>query len=75
MSPDGRGREIFLPETSTVAELAPRVEVTSRELINTAFNELGFLLTIDEPLPFERSRALVEQFGFVARRSGPAEGA
>jgi hypothetical protein len=71
MRPGDRGKEIVLPEATTVAELARLLDLTARQLITTAFQELGLLLTISEPLQFERSRALAAQFGFVARRGAP----
>jgi hypothetical protein len=71
MSDGNRRPEIEVPETTTVAELAPRAQLSNVHLIQAAFHELGLLLTINEALDFEQSKALLAHFGFVARRAPP----
>jgi hypothetical protein len=71
MTPSDRGREIEVPETTTVAELEPHVDVSARQLIEAAFQELGLLLTIHDALQFEQTAVLLARFGYVARRGSP----
>jgi hypothetical protein len=61
--------ELVIAEFTTVAELAHRIEVPAGRIVRAALHELGLLLTIDEALAFDQTKALVAQFGYAARRT------
>ena len=60
--------EIEVPEEVTVAALANLTSIPAARLIRTAFEDLGRMLTINEVLPFDDTRALLGRLGLVARR-------
>ena len=55
-------REVAIPETITVAELASRMSVKSNELIKVLMN-LGSMVTINQVLDQETSALVVEEMG------------
>lgn len=71
MSLPERGREIEVPETTTIAELASRAGLPATPLVRVGFEALGLLLTIDEALHFEQARVLLAHLGYAARREAP----
>ena len=61
-------KEITVPEYVEVLTLAILVDVPVARLIQTAFEDLGRLLTVHELLRFDEARALLARCGYVARR-------
>jgi hypothetical protein len=68
--PGDEPREVVLPAFTTVVRIASLISVPLHRLILTAFFKLGQMVTVNDALPFERSKALVAHFGYVARRAG-----
>jgi hypothetical protein len=62
-------REIQVPDPATIVTLSNLTEISTTRLIQTAFEDMGRLLTIYDPLPFDESRALLVHFGYDARRA------
>jgi translation initiation factor IF-2 len=61
-------RTIRVNEFLTVAELAELMDVTSTEIIGSAFKNLGLMVTINQRLDFDQIELLLEEFGFEAER-------
>ncbi len=61
-------KEITVPEYVEVLTLAILLDVPAARLIQTAYEDLGRLLTIHELLPFEEARALLAHCGYIAHR-------
>ncbi|MGE0384576.1 MAG: translation initiation factor IF-2 [Gammaproteobacteria bacterium] len=59
-------REVSIPETLTVAELAQRMSVKAAEVIRTLMT-LGTMATINQPIDQETAVIVVEQMGHKAR--------
>jgi translation initiation factor IF-2 len=55
-------------EFLTVAELGELMDVTSTEIIGSAFKNLGLLVTINQRLDFDQIEMLLDEFGFTAER-------
>jgi translation initiation factor IF-2 len=55
-------------EFLTVSELSDLVDVSSMELIGSAFKDLGLLVTINQRLDFPQIELLLDGFGFTAIR-------
>ena len=55
-------------EFLTVAELAELVDVTSTDIIGSAFRNLGLLVTINQRLDFDQIEMLLEEFNYTAVR-------
>ncbi|HCK91319.1 MAG TPA: translation initiation factor IF-2 [Gemmatimonadetes bacterium] len=55
-------------EFLTVAELADLIEVSSTDIIGSAFKNLGLLVTINQRLDFDQIEMLLEEFNFTAVR-------
>ena len=55
-------------EFLTVAELAELVDVTSTDIIGSAFKNLGLLVTINQRLDFDQIEMLLEEFNYTAVR-------
>jgi translation initiation factor IF-2 len=55
-------------EFLTVAELAELMDVSSTEIIGSAFKNLGLLVTINQRLDFSQIEMLLEEFNFTAVR-------
>ncbi len=53
-------------EFLTVAELSELVDVTSMELIGSAFKNMGLMVTINQRLDFDQIELLLEEFDFKA---------
>ncbi|MEM7416378.1 MAG: translation initiation factor IF-2 [Gemmatimonadota bacterium] len=61
-------RTVRVNEFLTVAELAELVDVTSNELIGSAFKNLGLLVTINQRLDFDQIELLLDEFNYTAVR-------
>ena len=55
-------------EFLTVAELAELVDVSSTEIIGSAFKNMGLMVTINQRLDFDQIELLLEEFGYKAVR-------
>ena len=55
-------------EFLTVAELAELVDLTSTDIIGSAFKNLGLLVTINQRLDFDQIEMLLEEFNYTAVR-------
>jgi translation initiation factor IF-2 len=55
-------------EFLTVAELAELIDITSTEIIGSAFKNMGLMVTINQRLDFDQIELLLEEFGFTAIR-------
>jgi translation initiation factor IF-2 len=55
-------------EFLTVAELGELIDVSSTEIIGSAFKNLGLLVTINQRLDFDQIEMLLDEFGFTAVR-------
>ncbi len=62
-------REVAIPETITVAELAKQMAVKSGEVIK-ALMQMGMMVTINQPLDQDTAILVVEEMGHTAK---PAE--
>jgi len=61
-------RTVRVNEFLTVAELAELMDVSSTEIIGSAFKNLGLLVTINQRLDFDQIEMLLDEFGFTAVR-------
>ncbi len=61
-------RTVRVNEFLTVAELAELMDVSSTEIIGSAFKNLGLLVTINQRLDFDQIEMLLDEFGFKAVR-------
>ena len=59
-------REVLVPETITVAELAHKMAVKAAEVIKTLM-KMGSMVTINQVLDQETAMIIVEEMGHVAR--------
>ncbi|MBT8395513.1 MAG: translation initiation factor IF-2, partial [Gemmatimonadetes bacterium] len=55
-------------EFLTVAELAELIDISSTEIIGSAFKNMGLMVTINQRLDFDQIELLLEEFGFTAVR-------
>ncbi len=55
-------------EFLTVAELGELINISSTELIGSAFKSLGLMVTINQRLDFDQIEMLLEEFNFTAVR-------
>ena len=55
-------------EFLTIAELAELMDVTSTDIIGSAFKNLQLLVTINQRLDFDQIELLLDEFGFTAVR-------
>jgi len=55
-------------EFLTVAELADLIDLSSTNIIGSAFKNLGLLVTINQRLDFDQIEMLLEEFNFTAVR-------
>lgn len=53
-------------EFLTVAELGELIDISSTELIGSAFKNLGLMITINQRLDFDQIELLLEEFAFTA---------
>jgi translation initiation factor IF-2 len=53
-------------EFLTVAELGELIDVSSTEIIGSAFKNMGMMVTINQRLDFDQIELLVEEFDFTA---------
>ncbi|MGD8321371.1 MAG: translation initiation factor IF-2 [Gemmatimonadota bacterium] len=61
-------RTVRVNEFLTVAELAELMDVSSTEIIGSAFKNLGLMVTINQRLDFDQIEMLLDEFGFTAVR-------
>lgn len=61
-------RTVRVNEFLTVAELAELVDVSSSDIIGSAFKNLGLLVTINQRLDFDQIELLLDEFNFTAVR-------
>lgn len=61
-------RTVRVNEFLTVAELAELVDVSSTDIIGSAFKNLGLLVTINQRLDFDQIELLLDEFNFTAVR-------
>ena len=61
-------RTVRVNEFLTVAELGELMDVSSTEIIGSAFKNLGLLVTINQRLDFAQIEMLLDEFGFTAVR-------
>jgi translation initiation factor IF-2 len=59
-------REVSIPETITVAELAQKIAVKGSEVIKTLMN-MGVMATINQPLDQDTAVLVVEEMGHTAK--------
>lgn len=55
-------------EFLTVAELGELIDISSTELIGSAFKSLGLMVTINQRLDFDQIEMLLDEFNFTAVR-------
>ncbi|MFC1660625.1 translation initiation factor IF-2 [Gemmatimonadota bacterium] len=55
-------------EFLTVAELAELIDISSTEIIGSAFKNLGLMVTINQRLDFDQIELLLDEFDFTAVR-------
>ena len=55
-------------EFLTVAELGELIDISSTEIIGSAFKNMGLMITINQRLDFDQIELLLEEFGFNAVR-------
>jgi len=55
-------------EFLTVAELAELIDISSTEIIGSAFKNMGLMVTINQRLDFDQIELLLEEFAFTAVR-------
>jgi translation initiation factor IF-2 len=60
-------RDVQLPETITVGELASRMAVKANEVIKTMM-KMGVMATINQPIDQDTAQLVVEEFGHTAVR-------
>ncbi len=61
-------KTVRVNEFLTVAELGELMDVSSTELIGSAFKSLGLMVTINQRLDFDQIEMLLEEFNFTAVR-------
>ena len=61
-------RTVRVNEFLSVAELAELVDVSSTEIIGSAFKNLGLLVTINQRLDFDQIELLLDEFNYTAVR-------
>jgi translation initiation factor IF-2 len=59
-------REVTLPETITVAELAQKMAVKGAEVVKALF-QMGVMATINQPIDQDTATLVVEEMGHVAK--------
>jgi translation initiation factor IF-2 len=59
-------REVSVPETITVAELAQKMSIKAAEIIKTLMN-MGSMVTINQVLDQETAMIVVEEMGHIAK--------
>jgi translation initiation factor IF-2 len=68
-------KTVRVNEFLTVAELAELIDVSSTEIIGSAFKNLGLMVTINQRLDFDQIEMLLDEFGFRAEREAEYVGA
>ncbi|MEQ8328960.1 MAG: translation initiation factor IF-2 [Longimicrobiales bacterium] len=61
-------RTVKVNEFLSVSELAELMDITSTEIIGSAFKNLGLMVTINQRLDFDQIELLLDEFGFTAER-------
>jgi translation initiation factor IF-2 len=65
-------REVVLPETITVAELAQKMSIKAAEVIKVLM-KLGMMVTINQVLDRDTATIVVEELGHVAKEARPSD--
>jgi translation initiation factor IF-2 len=65
-------RDVQIPETITVGELAARMAVKANEVIKTMM-KMGVMATINQPIDQDTAQLVVEEFGHKAVRINESE--
>ncbi|MSR35341.1 MAG: translation initiation factor IF-2 [Gemmatimonadetes bacterium] len=68
-------KTVRVNEFLTVAELAELIDVSSTEIIGSAFKNLRLMVTINQRLDFDQIEMLLDEFGFHAVREEEYVGA
>jgi len=68
-------RIVRVNEFLTVAELSELIDVSSTQIITSAFKNLGLMVTINQRLDFDQIELLLDEFGFTATRESEYSGA
>ena len=68
-------KTVRVNEFLTVAELAELIDVSSTEIIGSAFKNLGLMVTINQRLDFDQIEMLLDEFSFRAVREEEYVGA
>ncbi len=68
MEEEREAKTVRVNEFLTVAELGELIDVSSTELIGSAFKSLGLMVTINQRLDFDQIEMLLEEFNFMAVR-------
>jgi translation initiation factor IF-2 len=61
-------KTVKVNEFLTVSELAELIDVPAREIVGSAFKNLGLMVTINQRLDFDQIEMLLDEFGFTAAR-------
>jgi len=61
-------KTVRVNEFLTISELSDLVDVSSTEIIGSAFKDLGLMVTINQRLDFDHIELLLDGFGFTAIR-------
>ena len=61
-------KTVRVNEFLTAAELAELIDVSSTDIIGSAFKNLGLMVTINQRLDFDQIELLLDEFGFRAVR-------
>lgn len=67
-------KTVRVNEFLTVAELAELMDVSSSEIIGSAFKNLALMVTINQRLDFDQIEMLLDEFGFTAVREAEYKG-
>ena len=61
-------RTVRVTEFLTVKELSELIDVSSTQIITSAFKNMGLMVTINQRLDFDQIELLLDEFGFQAAR-------
>jgi translation initiation factor IF-2 len=61
-------KTVRVNEFLTVSELAELIDTPAREIVGSAFKNLGLMVTINQRLDFDQIEMLLDEFGFTAAR-------
>jgi translation initiation factor IF-2 len=61
-------KTVRVNEFLTVSELAELIDTPARDIVGSAFKNLGLMVTINQRLDFDQIEMLLDEFGFTAAR-------